>query len=91
MPRLVGEKGPELFTPESNGRITPNSNTMLAAGAKPSAGGVTIHIGTIALNGIGSDVSPAAAEHFGRRVVAEVAANFQQGAARRGLSVAVRP
>jgi hypothetical protein len=94
MPRLVGEKGPELFTPESNGMITPNSNTMLAAGGIPRGTGagasITIN-GGLHLHGIGSDVSPAAAEHFGRRVIAEVASSFQQGAARRGLSVAVRP
>jgi hypothetical protein len=42
MPTLVGEKGPELFTPESNGRITPNSNTMMMGGA---GGGMTeVHV-----------------------------------------------
>jgi hypothetical protein len=93
MPRLVGEKGPELFTPESNGHTTPNANTMLGAEGVPrgtGAASLTIN-GGIHLHGIGSDVSPAAAEHFGRRVLSEVAAGFKQGSARRGISVAVRP
>jgi hypothetical protein len=92
MPRLVGEKGPELFTPESNGHTSPNANTMLGAGGVPRGTGASLTInGGLHLHGIGSDVSPAAAEHFGRRVLAEVAAGFKQGSARRGISVAVRP
>jgi hypothetical protein len=60
MPRLVGEKGPELFTPESNGHTTPNANTMLGAGGIPRGTGATSLTinGGIHLHGIGSDVSP---------------------------------
>lgn len=71
---------------------------MLAGGAFPvttgtaatGGGGLTIN-GGLHLHGVGSDVSPAAAERFGKAVLREVSAGFQQGSARRGLSVAVRP
>jgi hypothetical protein len=60
-----------------------------ASGGSSSAG-VTIN-GGLHLHGVGSDVSPAAAQRFGQQVLREVAGGFRQGAARRGFSVAVRP
>lgn len=41
-PYLVGERGPELFVPSASGTIAPNH----------ALGGMTVHIGSLVLNGV---------------------------------------
>ena len=44
-PYMVGERGPELFTPDSSGKITSNHNIRSALSqGTPTGGGQTIHI-----------------------------------------------
>jgi hypothetical protein len=78
----------EVFVPATSGRILTHAEAVHAM--QGGGGGLTIN-GGIHLEGIGSDVSPAAAEQFGKAVLREVATGFRQGSARRGITVAVRP
>lgn len=44
-PYMVGERGPELFTPDSSGKITSNHNIRSALSqGTATGGGQTIHI-----------------------------------------------
>jgi hypothetical protein len=52
-PYIVGEKSPELFVPDSNGRILPN------------AGGTTIQSLVIQFNGVNAPRTPAEASRSG--------------------------
>lgn len=64
---LVGEQGPELFTPGRSGAITPNS------AARASAGGLTIHAPvTISIRGAGAEDIAKAAEAAARKVVNQI-------------------
>ena len=52
MSYLVGEKGPELFTPGTSGNITPNSALGKGSGANGRGGGGSISIGQMTINGV---------------------------------------
>lgn len=98
---FVGEEGIERAEalPGGGVRITPLTGSRMPTphlGFTPpqvssTAGSVdsSITIGSIVLNGVGSDVSPAAAKRFGRMVGDETAANFRRQGARIGLHVSV--
>jgi len=79
---LVGERGPEIFTPSSSGAITPNH--LIGAG---SGGGVTINLSTTVNNNgatstAGGDQSVAGkalAEGLNAKIKAVLAGEMRQG------------
>ncbi len=81
---LVGERGPELFTPKRSGSITPNHQLTAGAG-----GGQTIHLTLDLGEGIQEVVEIKLREHDrnlkrtyksgGRRAVATVGGRSQAG------------
>lgn len=71
--------GPSIVAPRLASMAGAGASAMGAAGA---SAGLTIN-GGIHLSGVGSDVSPAAANRFGRQVIDEVAAGLREQLARR--------
>lgn len=70
--------------------------TLGLAGGVPAVAGDSFNSGSVTfgdihLHGIGSDVSPAAAQRFGQSVLAEVSRGFREQARRRGIHAAVIP
>jgi hypothetical protein len=64
--------------------------TVPPAAGSQGAGGLTVQVnGGIHLNGIGSDVSPAAARRFGQSIMDEIAGGLREQHARAGLTVLV--
>jgi phage-related minor tail protein len=63
---MVGEKGPEMFTPASNGSITPNYKMA-------GAGGLNL---TINMNG-GTYLDDSVAERIGDRIIQVAKRNFR--------------
>lgn len=71
---LVGEKGPELFTPSSSGTITPNSQLRTSS----SAGGITYNMALTVNNNGGKDDSnnASAARQLGEMIKAQTKATI---------------
>lgn len=87
-PVIVGEGGrPELFIPDVPGTVVPAGDNAARSSSvsTTSMASITVNVHP------GSDVGAVAAQRFGRAVAREVASAFRQGAARRGIAVAVRP
>lgn len=64
-------------------RAAPASSTSVRHG--------DVSIGSIHLHGVGSDVTPAASQRFGRMVMEEVAKGLREQGARRGIHPSVNP
>lgn len=80
---VVGEHGPELYTPRTSGNITPAGSF---GGSQTS-----VYIGQITLQGIGSDVSPTSARRFGQQVADAITAHLQETNARFSERVGAHP
>ena len=52
---LVGEKGPELFTPGASGQITSNDNLRKAMDAQSQSHSISLSMNTV-INGSDNDV-----------------------------------
>lgn len=78
---IVGERGPELVNLPSGSRVYPN-------GQGPGQGGLSVQIGSINVNGVGSDVSDATRRRYARDVVDDITAAIRDQA---GQIVRVRP
>jgi hypothetical protein len=81
MPRIVGERGQEIFVPSTNGYTLSHSDAMKIMSGEHGSGNQAPLIGTIIVNP-GSDVSTAAARRFGVAVMDEVANGLKRQRAR---------
>lgn len=66
---LVGERGPELFTPNGSGHITPNN--QLGSMGRGGAGGFVYNAGDVTVNNGDGEPDPNAARQLGKMIEAK--------------------